>query len=72
MLTAAVAELDPEKKAKVLEAVRTFDAFDEGIDGVRFFWKFDYYAPDMRHGSDDPNNVEQTRRVLTIGVASDY
>jgi hypothetical protein len=85
MLTAAVAELDPELKASVLETVRTFDQFNEandphheadmaffGVDDHALFFKFDYFAPDMKHGSDDPSNVEKTRRVLTIGFAADY
>ena len=40
--------------------------------GERFFFKIDYYAPDMRHGSDDPADPARTRRVLTIGLAADY
>src|SRR4051794_23065283 len=85
MLTSAVAELDPELKAKVLEAVRTFDNFDKwndphheadmalfDIGEDKFFWKFDYYEPSMKYGSDDPSDVTKTRRVLTIGFASDY
>jgi hypothetical protein len=85
VVTAAVAELEAELKARVLQRVRAFDKFgadndphhehdmaffDEG--GERFFFKFDYYAPDMEHGSDDPANMEKTRRVLTIGFAADY
>src|SRR5438094_504957 len=85
MLTSAVAELDPELKAKVLEAVRTINEFDEDndphneadmaffeVDGEKYFFKFDYYDPTMKYGSDDPSNPAVTRRVLTIGLASDY
>jgi hypothetical protein len=32
LLTPSVAALEPEPKAKLLEAIRTFDAFDEGND----------------------------------------
>lgn len=85
MLTAAVAELDPRRKAKVLESVRTLDAFDQGcdpdseadmtffgLDGESYFFRFDYYSPDMEHGSHDPSEIDKTRRVLTIGFAADY
>jgi hypothetical protein len=46
-----------------------FGAFD--LDGERFNFKIDYYAPDMLHGSDDPANPEKTVRVLTIMLAAD-
>lgn len=85
MMTAAVAALDADTRCKVLEAVRDFDAFDEGndphneadmaffeVDGERYFWKFDYYDMTMTMGSDDPSDVTKTRRVLTVGFASDY
>jgi hypothetical protein len=85
VVTAAFAELDAHTKANALHRVRTFKAFDVGndpyhehdmaffdLDGEKYFWKFDYYALDLRHGSDDPSEVENTRRVLTIGLASDY
>jgi Protein of unknown function (DUF3768) len=82
--TAAFAELPNELKAKALERVRTFDAFDADNDphhehdmaifeegGKSFFFKFDYYDQTMRCGSDDPTDTGKTRRVLTIGLASD-
>jgi hypothetical protein len=85
VVTAAFTELEAATKARALSKVRTFAAFDEGNDphhehdmgffeesGERFFWKFDYYAPCMKYGSDDPSNPGVTRRVLTIGLASDY
>ena len=42
------------------------------VDGARIFFKVDYYDPEMRRHSTDPSNPEITRRVLTIGLASDY
>ena len=85
IVTAAFAALPAELKAKALRAVRTFQDFHDGndpyhehdcasltVDGEVFMFKFDYYAPDMRHGSDDPSDIEKTRRVLTIMLASDY
>ena len=85
MLTAAVAAMEPEAKAKLLEAVRTFDAFNDDndphgeadmafldIDGERYFFKWDYYDPSMKFGAEDPSDPAKCRRVLTIGMASDY
>jgi Protein of unknown function (DUF3768) len=85
VVTAAFDNLPGDLKARVLSDVRTFQDFDDGndpyhehdfaafsIDGQAFMFKFDYYAPDMRHGSDDPSDVDKTRRVLTIMLASDY
>jgi Protein of unknown function (DUF3768) len=85
MVTPSVQELPDDKKAQLLNAVRTFDTFDSGNDpyrehdfgcvelfGERWFFKFDYYSPDMRTGSDDPSDIEKTRRVLTILAANEY
>ena len=85
MLTAEVNALDGSTKARVLQAVQAFDAFDEDndphqehdfvsveIDGEKYFAKVDYYAPDMEHGSEDPSDPSQTTRVLTIMLAAEY
>src|ERR1700730_820644 len=56
-----------------LQGLRDFDvdndprhehdmAFFE-LDGERYFCKFDYYAPDMQHGADDPSDIEKTMRL---------
>src|SRR5258707_15829388 len=54
-------------KSAIREKVETFDSFtgdnnpygehDFGAiehEGTRIFWKIDYYAPDMMHGSENP------------------
>jgi hypothetical protein len=71
--------------ASVMKAVAGFDGFtsdndphrehDFGsfeIENERLFWKIDYYAPDLQHGSDDPADIDKTVRVLTIMLANEY
>ncbi len=87
MMTAGVQALigNDANKALLISLVTNFDAFDEGNDphhehdfgafdfaGQRLFWKVDYYAPDMQHGSEDPSDLAQTIRVLTIMRADEY
>lgn len=85
LLTQTVASLDEFSKARVLKAIRTFEAFNDDnnphgerdfvsvdVSGEVYFGKIDYYAPDMEHGSDDPADPKKTVRVLTIMHHSDY
>lgn len=70
---------------ELFELVRTFDEFTVKNDphkehdfgafdfqSERCFWKFGYYAPDLKWGSDDPADTTKTVRVLTIMLASEY
>ncbi len=70
---------------QIVVAVRSFDRFDADNDphhehdfgafefhGQKLFWKIDYYAPDLQHGSEDPADISKTVRVLTIMLASEY
>lgn len=79
-------EAEPGKLLpQLFKAVRDFEAFDENNDpyqehefgafdfeGEKVFWKIDYYAPDLHHGSQDPADTEKTVRVLTVMLASEY
>ncbi len=47
-----------------------FGAFD--LDGVRLYWKIDYYDLDLKCGSPDPADETVTRRVLTVLLADEY
>ncbi|MEN8444466.1 MAG: DUF3768 domain-containing protein [Cyanobacteria bacterium J06555_13] len=73
------------EQIELFEAVKSFDAFNEDNDphnehdfgafdfkGEKLFWKIDYYAPDMMHGSEDPNDCSITVRLLTILLAREY
>lgn len=85
--TAGVAALPPQLLAAIVAKVQTFDAFTEDNDphgehdfgafevagAGRIFWKIDYYADgDMEAGSEDPADVAQCFRVLTVMLASEY
>jgi hypothetical protein len=85
LVTSGVSELPIETNAAVLDAVRTFSNFSEDNDphgehdfgaielaGERYFWKVDYYSPDLVGGSEDPADPARTTRVLTIMRADEY
>ena len=85
MLTPGVDELPSDARAMAIRKVATFDAFtpdnnphgehDFGafdFAGHKFFWKIDYYTPDLQGGSEDPGDPAITTRVLTIMLASEY
>ena len=79
-------DIDPQMRlGEVIVAVRSFNDFSEDNDphgehdfeaidmlGKKLFWKIDYYAPHMLHGSEDPSDTAKTVRVLTIMLASEY
>ena len=85
LLTPGVNELPSDVCAMAIRRVATFDAFTPDNDphvehdfgsfdlaGHKFFWKLDYYAPDMEHGSEDPGDPAKPPRVLTIMQAEEY
>lgn len=85
MITSGVAALGDIDTETVLRLVMNFRSFsgsndpygehDFGAlehDRSRIFWKIDYCAPDLRHGSEDPADPEKTVRVLTIMLAEEY
>jgi hypothetical protein len=85
VMTQGVAALPENEVAQLLEKVRGFDEFTTDNDphgehdfggielsGQTYFFKCDYYAPDMEGGSEDPSDPSQTVRVLTIMRADEY
>jgi hypothetical protein len=85
LMTRGIQAMDMEHMLAIVTEVQSFTAFTEDNDphgehdfgaidyeGSRIFWKIDYYAPDMMHGSEDPADPEQTRRMMTIMLASEY
>ena len=84
-ITSGVLALGNEASLAIVRKVAGFDAFTEDNDphgehdfgsfdhdGHTIFWKIDYYATDMERGSPDPSDPNQTCRVLTILLASEY
>lgn len=83
LFTAGIAGRDDSNA--ILERVRQFDGFDEGNDPYgehdfgafdhgpdTIFWKIDYYDAELKAGSEDPSDPDQTSRVLTIMLAEEY
>jgi len=73
-----VAALDAETISLILDAVHTYDQFDEGIDpygehdmgrfmvdGESYYWKIDYYDRHLEFHSPNPADPKVTVRVLT-------
>ena len=85
--TAGISALPPQVQSAIREQVERFSDFSPDNDphgerdfgaftvqGVpeKIFWKIDYYAPDLMHGSENPGDPHQTVRVLTLMLASEY
>jgi hypothetical protein len=85
VLTQGVGALSPDDRGQLLSLVRQFNAFTEDNDphhehdfgaidfqGVRYFWKIDYYDLADRYASPDPADPSVTHRVMTIMRADEY
>ena len=85
LLTRMVAALPELELAHLRSAVASFDDFNEDDDpygerdfgaielgGKRYFWKIDYYDRSLRFGAEDPTDISDTMRVLTLMHASEY
>lgn len=85
LMTQGVQALGADKINDVVLAVREYDNFTDDsdpygehdfgafeVDGQKLFWKVDYYAKDLMHGSENPADPDVTARVLTIMLASEY
>jgi hypothetical protein len=85
VVTSSIAELDMQRRTRILSAVRDFKEFDADndpyhehdvaffdVDGERYFFKVDYYDRNAQHHSPNPADAGCTCRILTIGHHSDY
>jgi hypothetical protein len=77
--------MSAEDQSAIREAVEKFDGFNGGNDphlerdfgafdhnGVKVFWKIDYFNRTLDAGSEDPSDPKVTQRVLTIMTAAEY
>jgi len=80
-------ELTFEHQLEARDRIQAFDDFTQNNDPHgehdygRFqldenrqdiVWKIDYYDPNYEFGSEDPSNLAQTRRVLTVMLPCEY
>ncbi len=86
LMTSGIQTLPEETRLGIFGKVMSFDDFTEDNDphgehdfGMleiedvgKVFWKIDYYAPDLQHGSEDPTDSKLTVRVLTIMFSYEY
>lgn len=86
VLTEGIASLPDHVRLRVETEVKAFAAFTPDNDPYgqhdfgsldlpyldRIFWKIDYYDASYEYHSDDATDPNQTRRVLTIMLASEY
>ena len=84
-MTRGIQDLGQEGVQKVLAAVRNADHFDPDndpygehdfgavvVDGIKCFWKIDYYDNDLKYHSPDKSYSTVTQRVLTVMLAEEY
>ncbi|MES2699066.1 MAG: DUF3768 domain-containing protein [Pseudomonadota bacterium] len=85
IVTRAVVHLDGFCPRELAAALAGYCGFDPDNDphgerdfgdlelfGAELLWKIDYYDPDYRFGSNDPADAAQTKRILTVMLASEY
>ena len=85
VMTRGVAALGPDSQLELTRRVAAFDAFNADsephgwhemgvieFDGTTVWFKVDLYDVDYTYGSPEPSDPEQTRRVLTLLLPSEY
>tara|TARA_R110002110_G_scaffold289314_3_gene503582 strand:+ start:1351 stop:1731 length:381 start_codon:yes stop_codon:yes gene_type:complete len=85
VMTRGVAALGPDVQLELTRRVATFDGFNADsdpqgwhemgvieFDGTTVWFKLDLYDVDYQYGSPEPSDPEQTCRVLTLLLPSEY
>lgn len=85
VITPGIAALGEGAVARIVKTIEVFDDFchandpleehDFGAfdaDGLRIFFKIDYYDDSLTMNSPDPSDPSVTKRVITIMLAEEY
>lgn len=85
LITPGIQALEESVLQKLVQNIQCFSDFtpdndpygehDFGaveLDGLRAFWKIDYYDKSMTFRSANPGDPEQTTRVLTLMLVEEY
>ena len=85
VITSGVASLSERVREKVIHTVAAFDTFttdndphgehDFGgfeVEGLKFFWKIDYFDVELEFTTPNRADESLTRRILTIMLADEY
>lgn len=85
LMTPGIQGMSLIAQAEILRRVRRFAGWTPENDphgehdfgaftyqGERIYFKIDYYDPDLTYGSENPADLSQTRRVLTVMTAQEY
>ncbi len=85
MLTVGIQALGQEKIKQIMDAIRSFNEFCDDndpyvehdfakvvVDGIKVFYKIDYYDTKLEYASSNPADSTLTCRVMTIMLASEY
>ena len=85
IVTKAVTHLSGFNAGALMTALANYDGFDPDNDphgerdfgdltlfGTNLLFKIDYYDPRLQFGSDDPADVNATKRVLTVMTAGEW
>ena len=84
-ITSGIQSLGFIAQSKINNQVRNFDDFNKDNDphgehdfgkfnfnGQDILWKIDYYDNNYEYGSEDPNDLSKTCRVLTVMLSCEY
>ena len=85
VVTSGIAALPPAEGEAIMRAAQSFTEFNADNDpqgehdcavltvsGRRVIFKIDYYDRDLTYLSSDPSDPEQTCRMLTLMLSSEY
>ncbi len=87
MMSRGIVNLDTIDQVDIMIKVRDFNDFNQDNDPhgehdmgrihlesnkQDILWKIDYYDVNYENGSEDPSDLEKTRRVLTTMLSCEY